>query len=240
MISYSLFLLLSGIVFTLAERFWPRQRQAVARQGYWLDVLYAVFNAEIAGALVAIWIGGLYARTGWTAWRHVDALTAFAQTPEWVQILVLLLVKDLIQWGVHFTLHHVPALWEFHKIHHSAEVMDWLSNWRFHWLEIVVYQTVLYLPANLLGLTPEVTFGCAVISTTLGHFAHANLRWRVGALKYVINSPEMHVWHHVHPEAGPVNRNFAISIAIWDWIFGTAHVPADPPLRLGISEPRRA
>jgi sterol desaturase/sphingolipid hydroxylase (fatty acid hydroxylase superfamily) len=35
--------------------------------------------------------------------------------------------------------------------------MDWLSNWRFHWFEIVVYQTVLYLPASLAGLSASAT-----------------------------------------------------------------------------------
>jgi sterol desaturase/sphingolipid hydroxylase (fatty acid hydroxylase superfamily) len=44
----------------------------------------------------------------------------------------------------------------------------------------------------------------------------------------------MHVWHHVHPDAGPVNRNFGIALAIWDWLFGTAYVPAHAPERLGI------
>jgi sterol desaturase/sphingolipid hydroxylase (fatty acid hydroxylase superfamily) len=44
----------------------------------------------------------------------------------------------------------------------------------------------------------------------------------------------MHIWHHVHPDAGPANRNFAISIAVWDWLFHTAYVPAQPPARLGM------
>jgi sterol desaturase/sphingolipid hydroxylase (fatty acid hydroxylase superfamily) len=134
---------------------------------------------------------------------------------------------------VHNVLHRVPALWEFHKVHHSTVEMDWLSNWRFHWLEIVVYQTVLYLPATLIGFSSAAAFGCAVISTTLGHFAHANLRWRVGPLRYFINSPEMHVWHHVHPECGPQNRNFGISLSLWDWMFRTAYLPDRDPERLG-------
>lgn len=137
---------------------------------------------------------------------------------------------------MHNVLHRVPALWEIHKTHHSTEVMDWLSNWRFHWFEIVIYQTVLYLPANLLGFSAPVTFGCAVVSTTIGHFAHANLRWRIGWLKYIVNSPEMHIWHHVHPDAGPVNRNFGVALAVWDWLFGTAYVPAQAPERLGLAD----
>ena len=236
MIHYSVFLLISGVIFTLAERIWPRRQQPVNRQGYGLDIVYAAFNAEVVGALVAIWLTGLYAGTQFLAWREPLSLNAIGRQPEWVQILALLTVKDFLQWNIHNMLHRVPALWEFHKTHHSTEVMDWLSNWRFHWFEIVVYQTILYLPANLLGFSAPVTFGCAVISTTIGHFAHANLRWRIGPLKYIINSPEMHIWHHVHPEAGPQNRNFAISFAVWDWLFHTAYVPAQPPERLGLAK----
>lgn len=236
MIPYSVFLLISGVIFTLAERFWPRRPQPVNRQGYGLDIVYAAFNAEVVGALVAIWLTGLYAGTQFLMWREPLGLNAIGRQPEWVQILALLTVKDFLQWNIHNMLHRVPALWEFHKTHHSTEVMDWLSNWRFHWFEIVVYQTILYLPASLLGFSAPVTFGCAVISTTIGHFAHANLRWRIGPLKYIINSPEMHIWHHVHPEAGPQNRNFAISFAVWDWLFHTAYVPAQPPERLGLAK----
>src|SRR5712692_1982808 len=47
----------------------------------------------------------------------------------------------------------------------------------------------------------------------------------MGPLKYLVNSPEMHVWHHVHPDAGPPDRNFGITLSLWDWIFGTAYLP---------------
>jgi sterol desaturase/sphingolipid hydroxylase (fatty acid hydroxylase superfamily) len=43
----------------------------------------------------------------------------------------------------------------------------------------------------------------------------------------------MHVWHHAHPDCGPVPRNFGITLSLWDWIFGTAYVPDRPPERLG-------
>lgn len=234
MIPYSVFLLVSGVLFTIAERLWPRQPQPVARSGYSLDIVYAFFNAEIVGSLVAIWVSGIYSGAQISLWRETLGVNTLLRQPEWLQLVALLLVKDFLQWGVHFALHHIPALWEFHKTHHSTEVMDWLSNWRFHWFEVVIYQTVLYLPANLLGLSPAVTFGCAVISTTIGHFAHANLSWHIGPLKYLINSPEMHIWHHAHPDAGPQNKNFAISIALWDWLFHTAYAPAQAPRRLGV------
>jgi len=46
----------------------------------------------------------------------------------------------------HNLLHRVPWLWTFHKVHHSITTMDWIGNWRFHWMEIVVYKTLQWLP----------------------------------------------------------------------------------------------
>ncbi len=53
---------------------------------------------------------------------------------------------------------------------------------------------------------------------------------------YLFNSPEMHIWHHAHdmPEDKPYGINFGITLAIWDYIFGTAHMPhSGRDIRLG-------
>lgn len=46
-------------------------------------------------------------------------------------------------------------------------------------------------------------------------------------MKKIFNSPEMHIWHHAHdmPESHPNGINFGLSLAIWDYIFGTAYIP---------------
>lgn len=99
---------------------------------------------------------------------------------------------------------------------------------------MIFYNAALYVPAALLGVAGTVALSVGVFDTLIGHFAHANLRWRIGWLKYVINSPEMHLWHHNHPECGPVNRNFALTLSVWDWLFGTARAPSEAPTRLGL------
>lgn len=233
MLPYALFLAVSAIAFSIAERLWPRIALPLWRRQFGRDLLYLVFNAEVVGALVAIAIAWAIPPEIVLGWRTTLKLSWMSQQPEVVQLLALFLVKDLLQWCVHRLLHRVPFLWRIHRVHHSSEVLDWLSNWRFHWLEIVVYQTALYLPATLLAFSAPAVFGCAVLSTTLGHFAHANLRWRIGWAAYVINSPEMHIWHHVHSSAGPVDKNFGISLSVWDWLFGTAFLPGHDPVRLG-------
>ena len=55
-------------------------------------------------------------------------------------------------------------------------------------------------------------------------------------MKKIFNSPEMHIWHHAHdmPEDMPHGINFGISLALWDYIFGTARIPHDGrDIRLG-------
>ena len=55
-------------------------------------------------------------------------------------------------------------------------------------------------------------------------------------MKKLFNSPEMHIWHHAYelPENRKYGINFGISLAIWDYIFGTAEIPHDGrDIRLG-------
>ena len=55
-------------------------------------------------------------------------------------------------------------------------------------------------------------------------------------MKILFNSPEMHIWHHAYnlPEDRQRGINFGLTLAIWDYIFGTAHIPYDGKnIRLG-------
>src|SRR5262249_40663840 len=62
------------------------------------------------------------------------------------------------------------------------------------------------------------------VSAIWGMFIHANIDVRLGRLQYVINGPEMHRWHHADV-AEAYDKNFSTKLAIWDWMFGTAHFP---------------
>jgi hypothetical protein len=74
--------------------------------------------------------------------------------------------------------------------------MDWIGNWRFHWMEIFVYKSLQWLPLAWLGASPQAVFAVAVVTTVWGDFNHANLDIGLGRLGYVFNSPRMHLWHH--------------------------------------------
>jgi sterol desaturase/sphingolipid hydroxylase (fatty acid hydroxylase superfamily) len=150
-------------------------------------------------------------------------------------------MKDFLEWCVHNLLHRIPWLWTFHKVHHSIEDMDWIGNFRFHWMEVVVYQGITYLPLLILGARPGIILVIAILSTLIGHLNHANLNISWGPLRYLVNSPRMHVWHHdlQWPADRPKGVNFGIVLSVWDWLFGTAHwpdraaSPAQQPGRFG-------
>jgi sterol desaturase/sphingolipid hydroxylase (fatty acid hydroxylase superfamily) len=228
--SYPLVLVVVSAGVALLERVTPaRPSQPALRRGLWSDALYLLFNGHFLGVGLA-----------WTAARTVDPLLASrfdlhlaAGWPIWLQAIVATVVLDFAQWTIHILLHRVPWLWEVHKVHHSVRngEMDWIVSFRFHWAEVVVYKTLQYLPLALLGFAGEALFFHAVFGTVVGHLNHANLDWGHGPWRYVLNSPRMHLWHH--DADAPRARNFGILFSVWDWLFGTAHLPDHPPRRLG-------
>jgi len=55
-------------------------------------------------------------------------------------------------------------------------------------------------------------------------------------MRILFNSPEMHIWHHSYelPKDKRYGVNFGLTLAIWDYLFGTAHIPHDGrDIRLG-------
>ena len=228
--TYPLALAVGSIVVAVLERVVPaRPRQRSLRPGLGSDLAYLIFNGHFLGVGLA-WVA---ARTVAPFLDGRLELHLASGWPLWVQAAVAVVLLDFAQWTIHILLHRVPFLWEFHKVHHSVREgeMDWIVSFRFHWVEAVVYTTLQYLPLTILGFAGEALMFHAVFGTLVGHFNHANLDWGYGHWRYVLNSPRMHLWHHVAD--GPRSRNFGIIFAVWDWVFGTAFLPDHPPRNLG-------
>lgn len=223
------------------EIFWPARAQKVMRKWLWSDYLHLVFNGHLLGLLLA----GVVAyhikdplENFLTAYGLKEALF-FDAVSGWgwglvIQSLVALVVLDFTQWLVHNTLHRSNFLWEIHKVHHSVKEgeMDWIVSFRFSWLEPVIYKTVMYIPMVWFGFASEALFFHAVFGTLIGHLNHANLTWDYGPLRYVFNSPRMHLYHHAY-DAPAQGQNFGITLSCWDWIFGTAYLPEEPCPKIG-------
>ena len=233
---YWFWLALLSLFFFVLERLVPRDpAQKVARPGLVTDLVYLVMNGHVWGMLIAIVappIADAIERALVTVGVHIEQ--GWVSALSWpAQLLLAFVCTDFLQWCIHNLLHRVPVLWRFHRVHHSIRDMDFWGNFRFHIGEIIVYKSLQYIPLALLGFDGSVLFVLAIVGTAIGHFNHANVRIRTGWLRYVFNSPEMHIWHHVHADHGPINVNFAIGLAMWDWLFGTAYLPTTRPAVLG-------
>jgi len=224
------------------ERIRPwRRDQRVFRRGWVQDLFWLVFNGHYLGLLLAwvtgrsvLWLNGALHELGAPV---PETLAWLGGAPLWVQFVVFLVAKDFVEWNIHRLLHNVPWLWELHKLHHSIEELDWIGNFRFHWAEVIVYKTLSYLPLVVLGVDGRVLLAIAIVWTLMLDLNHANLPISWGPLRFVLNSPMMHVWHHDVELHGRGGQNFGQVLSVWDWLFGTAYWPADRdvPERLGFA-----
>ena len=71
-------------------------------------------------------------------------------TSQAIVTVFLFLAYELGYWVDHYLSHRIPVLWEFHKVHHTAEVLSPLTNFRMHPVDSVVFANIL---AIVLGVT---------------------------------------------------------------------------------------
>ncbi|NJL74049.1 MAG: sterol desaturase family protein, partial [Saprospiraceae bacterium] len=174
-------LIVSGFFLAL-EWFMPwRKTQAKFRQDFWLDFFYMFFNFflfslvlfnAVSSVVVNLLNDGIKALSGF----DLQTVNPLNSAPLWVVLLVGFVVRDFIQWWIHRLLHRVPALWNFHKVHHSVEQMGFAAHLRYHWMENVVYRTIEYLPLALLGVGLYDFFIIHIFTLVVGHYNHSNIR----------------------------------------------------------------
>ncbi len=222
---------ISLIVWSLEILFPWRKDQKIIRKDFWLDGFYMFFNFFLFSLI------GYYALSNVFVTLFNDGLHAIGikngiaiqiqQLPFWLTILFAFLLKDFIQWNIHRLLHRNAWLWQFHKVHHSVKEMGFAAHLRYHWMENVVYRTLQYIPLAMLGFGINEFLLANMISLIIGHFNHSNINLKLGPLKYIVNNPQMHIWHHakVIPEQYRYGINFGISLSIWDYIFRTNYIP---------------
>ena len=222
---------LSLLVFALEIIIPWRKKQPVFRRGFWLDAFYMIFNFFLFSLIGynALSNVGVELFNDFLGLFGIDNLVAIEvqDFPVWAQLLIMFIIADFIQWNVHRMLHRVPWLWKFHQVHHSVKEMGFAAQFRFHFVETLVYKSAQYIPLAMIGFGIEQFFVVHMFSVFIGHLNHANLDWSYGPLGYVLNNPRMHIWHHAKalPPEHKYGMNFGLSLSIWDYLFGTAYVP---------------
>lgn len=213
----------AAFLFILLEKYFPYNKgRRLFRPGFWMDLIgYGLIQSYLLGLIISNLIWYIDNSTGISRFHLVS------DWPIWVQVVFFIVTHDLATYLIHRTQHRSKFLFRFHEAHHSAEDVDWLAGIRSHSGEIMIYQMVEYLPIVLLGAAPEVPLYKAIANSTYGMYIHANLRFRMGPLLYILNGPELHRWHHANNDVAAYDKNFATKFAIWDFMFGTVFNPKD-------------
>lgn len=218
------------LLFVPLEKLFALRPQRVFRRGLVTDLTHLLVNNLFSTALgIALVVAALIPVFWVRNMNIVGSLPTAAAVP-----LAAALVVVGNYWGHRLT-HTVPLLWRFHAVHHSIEMVDWAAAGRLHPLDQAFTQAVTVMPLVILGYGGGTFAGVAVFVTLLAIFQHANVRLRFPGVRWVINTPEWHHWHHA-VDAEARDKNFGLPIV--DRIFGTAYLPKDRrPTGFGIPDP---
>jgi sterol desaturase/sphingolipid hydroxylase (fatty acid hydroxylase superfamily) len=241
---------------TIARALFPRR--ILRSRSNQADIGYLFFNVFVFGVVF-----------GWAVLSYqfisngiISGLIATAGPvtpsvlPIWVSrsiiTVMLFLSYELGYWFNHWLSHRVPLLWEFHKVHHTAEVLTPLTNFRVHPVYTWIFANILALSAaiaNGLGhyLFGDTTYQYAFSDTNIilvlfihayVHLQHSHMWISFRGLAGRIFVSPAH--HQVHHSSNPkhFNKNFGSCLALWDWMFGTLYVPqkAREPLTFGFAD----
>jgi sterol desaturase/sphingolipid hydroxylase (fatty acid hydroxylase superfamily) len=192
----------------------------------WTTIHWQAVSNWVSSTLVSFGVTG-------TATDGTAIALGFALT------LTLFVVDDFLRWLVHYEFHVIPELWEFHKVHHTAEVLNFTTADRQHPVEVIATGAILSLAYGLINGLFIGLFGDNLTVTTVaganiflfafniagGVLRHSPFWISFGPTieKWVI-SPAMHQIHHSDkPEH--FDRNMGGSLAVWDRLFGTLYIP---------------
>lgn len=212
-----------------------------------VDFKYFFVNTAIFTALIVPYISASSLSSEFTygllggvfgAPEHQFSVTTFAVVGFTV---VLLLLGDFALFLSHFLQHRVSFLWEFHKVHHSAQVLTPIAVYRMHPIDDLL---AIFLGGLFMGIgigaaqylfvqTPSVSMVAGLnIFTFLFYIFLYNLRHSHFWIHYgefwgrIFISPAQHQIHH-SSEQRHWDKNFGFMFAFWDNFFGCLYNPKE-------------
>ncbi len=245
-------------VFTIKRflRFWL-PKSVYRHRSTLLDLKFYLFNGVfVEVAFVTVLIGSFFGfaevfeaafRALWPGGGAGPGLTA-TPAAELAYMIAIILAADLGFFIGHYLTHKVPLLWEFHKVHHSAPVLNPLTNYRFHPVDRIPLGLFMGLltalvkggfafayPGGIAEMT-AVNVGVLLLFNLSANLRHSHIwlsyGWHLG---HVLSSPAQHQIHH-GSEPRHIDKNFGLMFSLWDWIAGTLYVPRGrEEVRFGLS-----
>ena len=211
-----------GILVAMAlwELATPRRRQEIPRVIRWTNNLGLVVIDAIVLRLsfptLAVGLAVIAQDRGLGLFNIIKA-------PDWVAVLVSVIVLDLVIYLQHVMFHAVPALWRLHRMHHADLEFDVTTGLRFHPVEMLLSMGIKLAVVVALGPPALAVLIFEILLNATAMFNHSNIRLPMlldSFLRLVVVTPDMHRVHHsIIPEE--TNSNFGFNLPWWDILLGT-------------------
>jgi sterol desaturase/sphingolipid hydroxylase (fatty acid hydroxylase superfamily) len=207
------------------------------------DYVFAGLNHVVESFTVVPVVGGVltFSLFAYEILSRIFGSTAHPVNIHWplyvALLFVMIMIQDFATWFSHFLEHHVPVLWKFHMVHHSAEFMTPISNRRHHPLQLIWESVVSNaLAGTFIGIASYIA-GVKLISNLFlgmdGYYLasvlsfyqlrHSHVPLHYGKFDKWLLSPAAHQLHH-SVEKQDWDKNFGLLTSIWDRLFGTFNV----------------
>ncbi len=206
-----------------------------------VDYQLFIFNNIIKALLIAPYliahISFAYAIT--RSWEYLigiqDSIQWSSLTINIIYSIIFLITSDFSRYLLHYCLHKIPILWQFHKVHHSAEVLTPVTLYRVHPLEYFFLKLRSVLIFGIVsgsfyfwfrtGFEPlsilKIHIGIFLFNLLGSNLRHSHVPVRFGNLpEHIFISPAQHQIHHGNEEKY-FDKNYGSIFAIWDLMFGT-------------------
>lgn len=241
---YAEYLYGATIVVLIAEIIAGRHRGIYDRHT-WLVTLGCVVASVVSRPAAALLIAYV-AAFALPYWKG-----ALSGAPLLWSFLAVFLITEFCFYWAHRWSHESKKgrhawFWKLHRTHHSAKFLNVGVTVRINafWSFVVPTSWVIGIATYLglgkaAGLSLVVIYGWNLIT-------HSDFRWddtvrrhpvfgkAFRALEHVLVSPGIHHTHHGYGKDGGNFRNYAVTLSLLDWIFGTLHIPEGRPWKYGI------
>lgn len=210
------------IIMASAEAIWPRKSRSQKRTRRWLtNMLLVVIDSIVLRVLFPIIAVGVAAYAAQQQWGLLNLINL----PNWLAVILAIIILDMMIYWQHVISHHWPPLWALHKVHHSDRDIDVTTALRFHPGEIVLSMAYKMGLILILGAPVIAVIIFEILLNGCAMFNHANLRLPKAidaGLRRVMVTPDMHRVHHSILER-ETNSNYGFSTSLWDRMFKTYH-----------------
>jgi sterol desaturase/sphingolipid hydroxylase (fatty acid hydroxylase superfamily) len=220
----------------------PARQSPIKKTKRWLANFGLVFTSSLFARLI-IPIG-LTAVALYNAEQNIGLFNQLQLTldiPNWLIIVLSLLLLDILIYWQHRLFHKVPLLWRLHKVHHADAHVDTSTGLRFHPIEIVISIIVKFVAVTALGVPAIAVLIFEITLNGLALFNHANIRLPDAIekpLRLILMTQILHRIHHSQI-VNETNSNYGFSVIWWDKLFGSyknSATKTDDKLDIGLIE----